>query len=507
MDIVIVEDEIRIREGIVKLLSKLNGDYKVIGEASDGKTGLELCQTRKPDLVITDIRMPQMDGLEMLVNLYDSGSNCKAIVLSAYSEFEYARKAMKLGVTEYLLKPISLLDFSKAIDNVSMQMAEDLRKKPKQVGTLEQIIRDIMIGDMMPDEDTVSYLAERYSIKVDQKFFLVCAYLGNAFENKVGAGHKFLKQAFSGYKEIKYVLLDSAFHKAIYMVVYDYEDGHDLERWIQSQLLKQITEDIVVGSEEIQGLEQLKTGIRELYPFMDWNISFDEGILISYPKITNVATSVCIYSNLHESQMKTAVFSKNQDKIEKAFIGFHEYFNDGKVYKPQEIKECYVRFLWAFLEVGKEAGCKTKCAIQRQAILEKIMNAKTRLELRDICQDVFGCFEFADEEKMSTHLLVRKAEGFIHEYYSQGITLDEIASRLNITPEYLGTQFHKETGMTYSTYMKNYRMAKAKELLVSTSLKLYEIADKVGYQDPKYFSKVFKETTGQLPAQYRRSMK
>ena len=103
--------------------------------------------------------------------------------------------------------------------------------------------------------------------------------------------------------------------------------------------------------------------------------------------------------------------------------------------------------------------------------------------------------------------MVRKAESLMKEFYNTGITLEEIAGKLNITPEYLGTQFHKETGLTYSAYMKNYRMSKAKELLISTNLKLYEIADQVGYQDPKYFSKVFRDNTGMLPAEYRRTIK
>ena len=100
MRILIVEDEIRIREGIVKLLTKLDPSYEVVGEAIDGTQGLQMCEETQPDLVITDIRMPNMDGLEMLSAIYSRNMNPKAIVLSAYSEFEYARGAMKMGVTE-----------------------------------------------------------------------------------------------------------------------------------------------------------------------------------------------------------------------------------------------------------------------------------------------------------------------------------------------------------------------------------------------------------------------
>ena len=93
----------------------------------------------------------------------------------------------------------------------------------------------------------------------------------------------------------------------------------------------------------------------------------------------------------------------------------------------------------------------------------------------------------------------------LQEFYTSGITLEEIADKLQITPEYLGTQFHKEMGVTFSTYLKQVRMSKAKELLIGTQLKLYEIAEKLGYSDSKYFSKVFKETFGQLPAEYRKT--
>lgn len=95
----------------------------------------------------------------------------------------------------------------------------------------------------------------------------------------------------------------------------------------------------------------------------------------------------------------------------------------------------------------------------------------------------------------------------IHEFYQSGITLDEIAAKLNVTPEYLSMQFHREVGETYSSYLKNYRISKAKELLIGTQKKQYEVAKEVGYADSKYFSKVFREYTGYSPAEYRKSHK
>ena len=131
MRVVIVEDEIRIREGIVKLLSKTNDEFELVGEADNGKDGLQLLRDLRPDIVITDIKMPQMDGLSMLEQMFEQGINAKVIVLSAYSEFEYARKAMKLGVTEYLLKPITYHDFMQALENVKHQVEKEKKDKDK----------------------------------------------------------------------------------------------------------------------------------------------------------------------------------------------------------------------------------------------------------------------------------------------------------------------------------------------------------------------------------------
>lgn len=151
MRIVVVEDEIRIREGISRLLKKLNEEYEIVGAAENGQEGLALIRELKPDVVITDIRMPVMDGLEMLDRLYQENAGTKAIVLSAYSEFEYARKAMQSGVTEYLLKPISFGEFSRALTNIRHQLEKEQDEHLEGVGTLEQAIGGLIWGGMKPD--------------------------------------------------------------------------------------------------------------------------------------------------------------------------------------------------------------------------------------------------------------------------------------------------------------------------------------------------------------------
>lgn len=507
MKIVIVEDEVRIREGIFKLLDKLGEEIEIIGEAGNGREGLEICRTKKPDLVITDVQMPEMDGLEMLKALYEEELDIKAIVLSAYSEFEYARTAMKLGVTEYLLKPVNISDFSTALANIRHQIEEDKRKKPVAVGTLEQVMRDIIGGRMDADDEVAEYLQKNYGITADQKFIILCDYLGNQYEEEMQKEKRELVSSLSFYEGINYLVLDMEYRKSLVVIVYSYGNAGDFERWIQYRLLQKFDASSAVGFTECSGLYALPTALNDLFPYMDWNISFEKDVLISYPKITQVQTSLCVYPQDLEAQMKTAICAADHELEKKLMEKFMDSFHDGKVYDPRQIKECFVRFIWSVIEIAKDVGNTGAYSLQHQKLLDSIMNAKLRSELELVCENILDILMTREEVSGSETLTVRRAKSMIHEFYHTGITLDEISERLGITPEYLGTQFHKETGENFSTYIRNYRISKAKELLVGTGMKLYEIAERVGYADPKYFSKVFRDVTGQLPAEYRKSLK
>jgi two-component system response regulator YesN len=159
--------------------------------------------------------------------------------------------------------------------------------------------------------------------------------------------------------------------------------------------------------------------------------------------------------------------------------------------------------LWAIITILKEIDYKAYSRIEQQALLERIMLAVTWTELAEAILLLPEILSVREKEQHLS-LQVRRAKSIIYECYQKGITLDEIAEQLGITPEYLSTQFHKEVGLTYNTFIKNHRMKKAKELLIGTDKKLYEIAAAVGYADPKYFSRVFRDTTGQLPAEFRK---
>ena len=504
MKIAVMEDEIRIREGIIRLLGKLYSSCEIVGEAGNGADGLKVIEAEKPDIIITDIRMTPVDGLEMLEQAYQKGCRAKAIVISAYSEFEYARKAMHMGVTEYLTKPVTLGAFSQAMKNVCRQMEQERMAAPEQVGGISQILKGILLGSMKPDGELEEYLRERCKIAGDQKFAVVCTYLGTDYEREKKRVKRKLEFLWEERKEGNFCCIELEYQKAIVSILYHYSSEQQIRRWLQNRLAEKEFQNMGFGWVETDGLLRLRDDFESLYAYIDWNIALDEQIVIVYPQIKSIQTVPCIYPLDLESRVKAAICSGDIQKVQKVFEKFSVHFRNGKVYAPKETKECYVRFLWAVIGIAKEMGCLDTEKLNQAELLEQIMDAKLNGELQAALDCVREHMLMKSREDNVTHLTVKRAKGMIHEYYQTGITLEEIAAKLNVTPEYLGTQFRREVGVNFSSYIRSCRMDRAKELLCRTQLKLYEISEKVGYTNPKYFSQVFKEYTGFLPAEYRK---
>ncbi len=508
MKTVVVEDEILIREGLCRLLHNMFPEIEICGVAGNGHEGLLCIEQNNPDFIITDIKMPCMDGLEMLTKVQDSGRFPKVIILTAYSEFTYAQQAVKLGVCDYVMKPVVVQEFVQAIRKVQHLCEQEQKRMPEAMVSLENIISGMLHGVTVPDGQLKDFLKRRYEIADDSPLIELLVYLGDSYESRKERKRHDMERVLQQ-KEVKYCLTDMEYDKSIVAVIYGYSSKQDMERWYQNQIWFQKREKweqrISYGMLEVTGIEEIRDGYQQLMPYMDWSIVLGDDILISYPQIADIQSEVCIYPVELENQMKIAICTGEKDKMRKIMEQFYDCFMNGKVYSPKEVKESYMRFLWAMLNIAKEVGGIDYAQIDQKLLLSRITDAKTKEELRNTCEELFDCMDISMKTVEGVSLAVKKAQSMIHEFYADGITLGEIADRLNLTQEYLGTQFHKELGENFSSYIRNYRLSKAKELLIGTQLKQYEIAKKVGYTDAKYFARVFKECVGMSPAEYRKS--
>lgn len=370
----------------------------------------------------------------------------------------------------------------------------------------------IIFGGIELDESLESFVKHKYSIDCDAKFSEVQVYLGKQYDDKLEITKRDLDSFLSKRKNLNYYFLEVPKDKLLLIILYGYEEQQEMERWFQIGVISQLRGADTIGNNygwiNAIGMKELRANYYKLLQSMDWNITFGNKIMISYPKIMNVQTMLCVYPVDIENRLKAALCSYNRNKVYKCLEQFMEYFQIGNVYDPKNIKECYVRFIWSFINVAKEVNILNYDRIDQKKILERIMGSMNIEELKDVMEEIYLCIKEDQYEKdTDVSLNVKKAENMILEYYKNGITLEEIAEKLKLTPEYLGNQFHLEKGVKFSTYIKDFRMMKAKELLIGSNLKVFEIAERVGYSDAKYFSKVFRDNTGQLPAEYRKTNK
>ena len=167
MKAVVIEDEILIRAGLCKLMKKMFPEIEVTGTAGNGQEGLLCIERDKPDMIITDIRMPVMDGLEMITKMQESGIFPKIIVLTAYSEFSYAQQAVKLGVSDYIIKPVVVQEFVRTIRKIQNLYEQEQKRTPDTMGSLENIVSGILYGTSILDEEMESFLDKKYGIEKD----------------------------------------------------------------------------------------------------------------------------------------------------------------------------------------------------------------------------------------------------------------------------------------------------------------------------------------------------
>jgi two-component system response regulator YesN len=512
MKVVVVEDEVWTREGLINLLNRFYNNLTVLREAKSGEEGLQLIREVKPDIVITDIKMDPLDGLAMLKILSDEGQyNFKTIILSAYSEFEYAKQAISLGVTEYLIKPI---DAGKLRDAIKRVEAAYLKEKIGRFSydesgySLETVLLRIITGQLPMDDVLLGVIENTYKIKKDDNFALFCVYLGKTYE----------RQSHLAANTVQSLMLKNRmpgdrilFLPESRMLIFAFIGSRDftaLKEYLSDVVIKKINalnmvEAVFCFSEctDFKKLHACMESIRECLP---WAIVLGNSCIIDCSRIGQIRTKDPQYPLHLEKDSIQALFSGDYHAFSGKVNDFLDHFTGGES-DPDMIKKYFVRYFMNLLQVLRELHFAAWESIDEQGTIVLINSANTRDELKNVVIGQLQTNEVPMGKK--TSLLVQKTLRMVSEYYRTGITLEEVADTLQVSPDHISAQLVRELGINFSTYIRNFRISKAKELLITTDLKLYEVAEKSGYSDAKYFGRVFKEAEGLLPSEYRKKFK
>lgn len=504
MRIVIVEDEIKIREGMAKLI-ELQTEHVVLGEAVDGKDGLEMILRFKPDLVITDIKMPKMDGLEMVKELHERKLSLHVVILTGYSEFEYAQKALRYGVDDYLLKPLAIDD----IRDMLAKVEEKIKKEQMANGTPGQHVRNLIAGDGKDAGKHCRILKELCGFPSEGDYELFVGYIGSAELSYRDILEHFVERVREEHQEFSLCYFYVENQQRAYLLGYGgYGQGKMavLEELVSRRLIRRYnggTERAVWTKKCLNCPEQIRDAAAELDNLLAYALVLEPEGWLDMELARQYCPNPFQAPSQIYSAIRNAICQGNVQKLEKEAEEFLSYMAGGH-FETGEVRKAFVKCYYLIGDTLQEIDSFLYQYLKSRNLLRNIETAVTWNELAQAYRDVIRIMTGTQVKREDiSNYVIKRAINYIREHYQEGLTQEEVASVLEITPEYLSTLFNREMGVNFSVFLKQFRMSHAKRLLKGTDMKVYEIANAIGYSDPKYFQRVFKEEIGVSPGEYR----
>lgn len=503
MRILIVEDEIKIRTGMSRLISAQT-EHTVVGEARNGKEGLEMICSLRPELVISDIRMPVMGGLEMLEEVKRVGIRCHFIILSGYSEFEYAQKALRCGVDDYLLKPLAPEDVTSLLDRMQARITEEMRLNAQSA---EGLMRDLLLGVRTGTQRDYEKLRQEAAFTETEPCFLVAGYIGNTditYLETLQEQWEKMRKHCPEYVALKTMIENTG---EVFFLIQGKMTEAELCAKLQKRLYRGLSsKDMPVWVvKKLESLQMLGKAGEEMREWYLYGMIFGYSQMITQEMIRSFEKRPYQYPSHLEGRIRVSVCQGSEQSLQKDAEAFMDYVRRMNCH-PRYYRKAYSKMLAYIENVCGEVNQDAFRQIQSRDLVKAVSDAVTIGELEENLQKTIHIILASrDKREDIRNYTIRRAINFIREHYMENISLELLADHLQITPEYLSTLFNKEMGLNFTTFLKEFRISHAKRLLKGTDKKIYEISNAVGYNDPRYFNRVFKDEVGLSPGDYRQT--
>lgn len=485
--VMLVDDEPAAVNLIENIIKKKCSNYKVIATASHGREALEMMKTQVPDLIITDIQMPVMNGLELLEEVKEKYPEVMGIIISGYQEFEYAQEAIRQGAFGYILKPIVPSEFVAVLKNI-----EEALKSKYYRGRNELMHR--MVKDMFIEEE----LLKRY-FQFERYYGAIVRWNGlpTRFANRD------VREVFSDINEWIVVYGRDA-NEALYLCSEKIFYGNDYVEMIKYKIGKEQPEAAFVTKVILKkpvGVTEIGKMIKGLYRTLDYSIVLGKSqtIIIDDENQFQENRSDRNYEYLQELEYlaMNQKYERLKKEIEKLILKW------GKEEKPQIWLESRVRQICYMLQ-RHEVG-KTDYSEYEFFIDEAFANAENNDQLAAYVLDIFFKEENDDYSvlKSGSEEYFQTIKEYIRKHMSEPLSMHRVSVDMGISQSYLSRMFRKYEDTTFSTYLTMLRMEKAKKLLASgEKVFVKEVAEQLGYKDQFYFSRIFSSYTGTCPSEY-----
>lgn len=524
--LVLVDDEELVINGFKRKIDWESLKIDIVGVAYDGLEALQVIKKTSPDIIITDIKMPVMDGLKLVENIRKNGEQIEVIILSGHEEFSYAKKAIKMGVDEYLLKPTSKQDIINAIQNVIskinnkkqnehtlQQMINKNKKQDKEL--IKQEILNIMMNQAENEPASFYKIKNKLGLYVKKKSVVILIEIDGIKEIEDQEKKLLIFGAVNIANEIinnkDNIGWSSRIERNQIVAIMFYEQNledkeiqnknlwimHEIKEAIKNYLKISIT---VVISSVLNDLSQLHKEYILIKEMMQNKVIFGKD------KIYFAESMMELIKELHKKEKKKAelidVISNSNGYLPKKEI--QDFLTIEENYQGWEYEEI-IEILNILFHIHFINNKNEKIINQIKETKEKVASCES---LHDINEYIQALLQMIEEARSSEKYgqLVSYVVQYIQSNYMNNIKLKDIAQEMYVTSNYLTTLFRKETGISFKKYLTKVRMDKAKLMLEKTEYKINEIVYLVGYEDEAYFSRMFKKCYGISPMQYRKNI-
>lgn len=551
--VLVAEDEFEVREAIVSGTDWSSLGFQVTDSAENGQEAWDLFAKGAPDLLLTDIRMPFMDGLQLAERVKHDYPGTRVVILSGYDEFEYAQRALKLSVDEYVLKPFSTADLANVLAKLRAVLDEEAAEK-RDVAQLREhyrrslpVLRENFLATLMMRPLKRRELEEKsalYDIRLSGVSYQVSVVSmdaagpkgqGQAADTPGSSTRK--EQPPSTISEDQELLLFASLN-----IAEEIAAARNLGRVFLHQgqvvllTIAQESDSQAVSAATLAAAEEIRQAVERYlkltvtigigvviqepaglsYSYKDAVLALDYRVILGGNRVISIAdveqrhVEKVRFDELKEQSLvrclKTGTADELKENVESLFQGLAE--------APVSVKEYQLylmEIVTAVLRAAKDADADLDELFgDNMATLAELYRFRTLAEAKDwllgICTRLMG--SIAVVRQSALHNLVEEAIAYTRANYGDSeLSINKVCGQLHISAGYFSSIFKKETKMTFVAYLLQIRMEAAKELLRSTDLRALDIAEKVGYAEPNYFSFSFKKHVGMSPKEYRSSIK
>lgn len=514
MQIIIVDDESITRQWMRKKIEEIDIDYHIIGEFSNGRQALEFCQNQKVDVVITDIRMAVMDGLEFLEKLKELEIQPYKIILSAYDEFHYARQAMKLGVQEFLLKPeVTKEEIRQILEGAKTYLQKKREEQQKciqeQSYTKEKYLLRFLKEGVFSGEEEIQSTFNEQNILLSNKSLVVSAFSVCSVTESEQV-REVVNLFMEAEQNVGYCIEEG---NREYLLLYN-QNLHRTRREVQEEmfhiLYTHFGNQVYVGvSRQANGFSRLMDLYRQAEAARDNRIFFQSSGIQLYEDMQVYTEAGELVYRKEMDEIRRRLEKQDIDGVEKLLKNFLEMIRKNTELYPAYIRALCMEILSLYIQHTKQYALNP----EEKKVLQNIELAFgtkfiTYEELQRFMEDAYEKIAEILKNKWiicQYSAPVQEIVEYVAVHYEEKISLETIAEKVHLNRTYISSVFKKETGEKFSDYLQRIRLEAACNLIQRDSrMTLQTIAEQTGFCDAAHLSRVFKERYDISPVEFRR---